>query len=34
VVDEYTDMGDNPNSATNQDIAEIADASGIAIPSA
>jgi hypothetical protein len=29
VVDEYEEMGDNPNDATQRDIFEIADASGI-----
>ena len=29
VVDEYEDMGDNPNDASQQDVFEIADASGL-----
>jgi hypothetical protein len=31
VVDEYLDAGDDPNVATEQDAAEVADASGIDI---
>ncbi len=31
VVDEYLDMGDDPNDASEQDAVEVADASGIDI---
>jgi hypothetical protein len=31
VVDEYLDMGDNPDEASTQDVYEIADAGGYGI---